>query len=294
MNILHGTLQSALPTSALIAGCGDIGLRVARRLRDAGREVTAIVRRRQNAASLTELGVALRVEDLDQPQDAGDWPLLFWFAPPSGEGDADRRLRGWLAAQHGRIARLVYISTSAVYGDCAGRWIDEDEPLSPRSPRGRRRVDAERALQQWQTADRAAVILRVPGIYGPGRLPLERLRQALPIVRDQESPFTNRIHADDLAEAALYAAAFGGAGRAYHVSDGHPTTMADYFVRCAQLLGLRPPPQIGLAEARRVLTPAMWSFIEESKRLRTLRLRHELGFAPRYPDLEAGLPACLP
>ncbi|NKF22048.1 SDR family oxidoreductase [Solimonas marina] len=288
-------LQVALPPAALIAGCGDIGLRVAQRLRAMGREVTAIVRSQQKNVSLAAAGIRTRFEDLDQPQDAGDWPLLFWFAPPPGSGAQDMRLRGWLAAQRGRIARVVYISTPAVYGDCDGRWVDEDAPLVPQSERGRRRLDAEQAWCDWQAAGGGEVMtLRVPGIYGPGRLPVERLKKGLPVVCDEQSPYTNRIHADDLAEAALRAAAFGRGGRAYNVSDGTPTTMADYFLRSAALLGLPAPPQLPLAEARHVLTPAMWSFIAESKRLITLRLRDELGFAPRYPDLVSGLPSCLP
>lgn len=278
----------------MIAGCGDIGQRVARCLRDVGREVTAIVRDRQKGEILTAQGIATRLEDLDAPRDVGDWPLLFWFAPPSTRDAGDARLRAWLAAQGGRIARIVYISTPAVYGDCGGRWIDEDEPIAPRSERGLRRADAEAALQDWQRAGHGeVVILRVPGIYGPGRLPLERLRKQLPVVRAAESPYTNRIHADDLAEAALHAAVLGRAGRAYHIADGEPTTMADYFTRCAHLLGFPAPPQVSYEEARRVLTPAMWSFMEESKRLRIERMRLELSFTPRYPNLDAGLPACL-
>lgn len=290
-------MHAALPSTALIAGCGDIGQRVATRLRALGCEVTAIVRDRQKAATLHDAGVTTRIEDLDQPRHAGDWPLLFWFAPPPASSFADTRLRHWLAAQRGRIARIVYISTSGVYGNCAGRWIDEDAPLTPKSDRGKRRLDAERALQAWQGEDpaaRAIMILRVPGIYGPGRMPIERLRKGLPVVRVDESPYTNRIHADDLAVAALHAAAFGRAGRAYNVADGEPTTMADYFLRCAQLLGLPAPPQIAMSEAHAALTPAMMSFIEESKRLLTRRLREELRFMPHYPNLAAGLPSCLP
>lgn len=286
-----------MPAAALIAGCGDIGLRVATRLRAMGREVTAIVRDRQKAAGLERAGIATRIEDLDQPQDVGDWPVLFWFAPPSVGSLSDARLRAWLAAQRGRISRIVYISTSGVYGDCDGSWIDEDAPLTPRSDRGKRRLDAERALLAWQAEDaagRAVIILRVPGIYGPGRMPVERLRKGLPVVRADESPYTNRIHADDLAQAALHAAAYGRAGRAYNVADGEPTTMADYFLRCAQLLDLPLPPQVSMSEARAALTPAMMSFIEESKRLLTLRLRDELRFVPRYPNLASGLPSCLP
>lgn len=288
------TLQAKLPPSALLAGCGDVGLRVARRLCALGREVTAIVRDRQKAPPLAALGAQLRFEDLDEPGDVGDVPLLFWFAPPPDSGERDARLRGWLAVQSGRIGRIVYISTSAVYGDCNGRWIDEDEPLAPRSARGMRRADAERALLEAQARGGAeAVILRVPGIYGPGRLPVERLRCGLPVLSAAQAPYSNRIHANDLAAAALHAAAFGRAGRAYHVADGTPTTMADYFIRCARLLDLPEPPQLGFEDARRALTPAMWSFMEESKRLRTERLREELRFSPRYPDLDSGLPACL-
>lgn len=288
------TLETRLPDRALIAGCGDIGLRVARRLRALGREPTAIVRDPQKQASVTETGAQVMLHDLDRAADVGDWPLLFWFAPPPGSGVTDPRSRRWLEAQRGRIERVVYISTSGVYGDCDGRWIDEDEPLKPKSERAQRRVDAEAAWRDWAARTGAALtILRVPGIYGPGRLPLERLQRGLPVLRPEVSPWSNRIHADDLAEAALHAAVFGRRDAAYNVADGDPTTMADYFTRCARLLGLPDPPQVDLDEARRVFTPAMWSFMEESKRLRTDRLREELRFAPRYPDLSRGLPACL-
>lgn len=288
-------LEALLPPRALIAGCGDIGTRVALRLQTMGREVTAIVRSQQNAQTLQARGIGVQLADLDQPQDAGDWPLLFWFAPPPASGDQDPRLRGWLAAQRGRIDTLVYLSTSAVYGDCGGAWIDEDAPIAPGNARGRRRADAEAAVHDWQAQGGGRVIvLRVPGIYGPGRLPVERLQRGLPILRADEAPYTNRIHADDLAEASLHAAAFGRPGRAYHVADGAPTTMADYFIRCARLLGLPEPAQVSRDEAQRLLTPAMWSFMEESKRLRTTRLREELHFIPRYANLDAGLPSCLP
>lgn len=279
---------------AAIVGCGDIGQRVAAGLRAMGREVTAIVRSPPAAAALREQDLRVLQTDLDAKAPALSTPLLFWFAPPPASGDSDPRLRRWLAAQAQAPRRLVYISTSGVYGDCGGRWIDEDEPLRPISARARRRVDAETALQDYAARSGSEiVILRVPGIYGPGRLPRERLQQGLPVVRESESPYTNRIHADDLARAALHAAAWGRGGAAYNVADGRPTTMCDYFTRCAALLGLPPPPQVTMAEAQQRFTPAMWSFMEESKRLRIDRLRGELRFVPRYPDLAAGLPSCL-
>jgi len=123
-------------------------------------------------------------------------------------------------------------------------------------------------------------------------LPVERLRKGGPILCAAESPFTNRIHADDLAGAAMLAVERGQAGAAYNVSDGQPTTMTDYFLRCAALLGLPAPAQIPLAEARQQLSPMLLSFFEESKRIDPARLR-ALGFSPRHADLASGLPHCL-
>jgi nucleoside-diphosphate-sugar epimerase len=284
------TLAESVPGTALVVGCGDIGLRVARRLHALGCEVTGIVSRTESLARLAGAPVQARALDLDQAPPSARLPAAawtFWFAPPPGEGTRDPRLRRWLPQL--LATRLIYISTSGVYGDCQGRWIDEDEPLQPRSERGRRRLDAENALR----ADHPdCVILRVPGIYGPGRLPEARLRAGLPVLRPEESPYTNRIHAEDLAEAALHAAVHGRPGRAYHVADGHPGTMADYFCQVARRLGLPEPRQVSREEAQRVFTPAMWSFMEESKRLKTDRLRAELHFTPRYPSLVEGLAAC--
>lgn len=291
MQLPRPTLEDTLPASALIVGCGDVGLRVAQRLRTMGREVTGVVRSDQSARELKLSGVTALQTDLDADAVPAVAPLLFWFAPPPNAGDSDQRLRRFLDAHPAATLRIVYISTSGVYGDCAGQWIDEDAPLQPISPRARRRLDAERALSAW-SGD--YVILRVPGIYGPGRLPLERLQKQLPVVRAEESPYTNRIHSDDLAQAALHAAAYGERGAAYNISDGNPTTMCDYFTRCAILLGLLPPPQVSMEEARRIFTPAMWSFMEESKRLKNQRMIEALGFTPRFPDLASGLPHCLP
>ena len=279
-----------MPARALIVGCGDVGLRVAQRLLTMGREVTGVVRSDQSAAELKQAGVPALQIDLDTETPPASAPLLFWFAPPANAGDSDQRLRSFLDTQRAAGLRIVYISTSGVYGDCAGQWIDEDAPLQPISARARRRLDAELALADWGGD---YVILRVPGIYGPGRLPIERLKKQLPVVRSEESPYTNRIHSDDLAEAALHAAAFGRRTAAYNTSDGNPTTMCDYFTRCSTLLGLPPPPQVTMEEAQRIFTPAMWSFMEESKRLKNQRMVEELGFTPRYPDLASGLAHCL-
>lgn len=276
----------------LIIGCGDIGLRVGTQLLADGQTVRGQVRSETSAAALTVAGIEPLQRDLDGPAVDDGAGQVFWFAPPPNTGSTDPRLRGWLAVN--RPKRIVYISTSGVYGDCEGRWIDESEPLKPQTDRGRRRLDAERALAEHAAAHGTqTVILRVPGIYGPGRLPIARLQAGHAVIDERESPPTNRIHADDLAQAAVAAMRRGVSGAAYNVSDGSPTTMTDYFCRCAALLGLPEPRRVSLAEANRTFTPAMLSFLEESKRLITDRMRRDLGVVPRYPDLATGLPSCL-
>jgi nucleoside-diphosphate-sugar epimerase len=284
--------------AVLIAGCGDVGRRVAAQYLDRGIAVTGLVSSPASANLLTADGIMPRQVDLDAamytPFDIEDGGL-FYFAPPPATGDSDPRLERFLDALNGRPRKLVYISTSGVYGDCGGAWIDETAPVNPRTPRARRRAAAEQAVREWSARSGAvACILRVPGIYGPGRLPVERLRRGLPILRAEDSPYTNRIHADDLATAAIAAMERGEPGAVYNISDGNPTTMGDYFNRVADLLGLPRPPEVPLTEARTSLTAEMMSFLEESKRLITTCMREELGVTPRYPDLDHGLPSCLP
>lgn len=284
-------MGSAAP---LIVGCGDLGRRVAQR--HAPGHVVAIVRSPASVAALRDEGVDARAFDLDGDAllEDGAGADVYWFAPPPERGVADPRLRRWLDTRATPPRRIVYVSTSGVYGDCHGDWIDEDAPLLPRSDRGRRRLDAERALSDFAARTGTdIVVLRVPGIYGPGRLPAERLRKGLAVVREEEAPWTNRIHVDDLATAALAAMARGRPGRAYNTSDGRPTTMTDYFVRCARLLGLPEPPRVTLEEARATFTPALLSFLEESKRLVNRRMLDELRVELRFASLDEGLPACV-
>lgn len=282
----------------LIVGCGDIGTRVARAYLGRGTGVYGLVRSETRANALAALGVQVLCADLDVPATLPTPPgagTVFYFAPPPRAGATDPRIEALLTLlQRQPPRRIVYISTSGVYGDCGGAWITEARAPAPRTERARRRLAAESALRGWADARGvAATILRVPGIYGPGRLPVERIRRRLPVLREEESPFTNRIHAEDLARACVAAAAYGGAGAVYNASDGHPTTMTDYFFRVADLLGLPRPPVVGRAEAEQVISPAMRSFFDESRRLDNRRLREELGVALRYPDLATGLPACL-
>lgn len=285
----------AMTTTTWVIGCGDVGTRAARLLRDGGRAVRAIVRTPAHAVALDAGGTPADARDLD---DDAPWDDLrtgddvLWLAPPPDRGTTDPRLRRFLGRAGHAIGRLVYISTTGVYGDCEGRWIDESEPLAPRTDRGKRRLDAEQALSGGFGP--SGIVLRVPGIYGPGRLPVERLRKGVPVVNEAQSPWSNRIHSDDLAGILVAALERGAPGRAYNASDGHPTSMTDYFVSCARLLGLPEPPRVTLEQARATFTPAMLSFLEESRRVSNRRIIGELEVVLRYPSLAEGLPACLP
>jgi nucleoside-diphosphate-sugar epimerase len=272
--------------SVLIVGCGDVGQRIGRRLLARGVRVIGVVRRAAAAADLTALGIDAQVIDLDASPAAAlpEADTVFWCAPPPGTGVTDPRLRRYVLQLTGR--RVVYGSTTGVYGDCGGRWIDEDEPTEPLHDRGRRRLDAETGLR---SSGIDHVVLRIPGIYGPGRWPLQRLRAGTPVIDPAEAPPSNRIHAEDLAEVALLAAERGALGQVYHVGDGQPTTMTDYFYRVADHFGIARPPAVSLAEAERVFTPAQWSFIAGAKRIRVDRAFRELGFSPRYTDLSQAL-----
>jgi len=279
----------------LIVGCGYIGRRVATLLGKRGRSVTGLVRSAESARELAGNGIETLVRDLDQdiPPLAPGFREIFYFAPPPGEGTTDTRMRRVLAALGHAPRRLVYISTSAVYGDCNGAWIDEDQPLQPTTARGQRRLDAERQLQAWAQAHGAQwIILRVPGIYGPGKLPLARLRQGLPVLREDQAPYTNRIHGDDLAAICVAAMDSDRADTVYNVSDGHPGNMTDYFFRVADAAGLPRPPVVARDAADTVLSAGMLSFLNDSRRMRNDRLLADLGIELQYPDLESGLKSC--
>jgi len=284
--------------SVLIVGCGDIGQRVAQRYRADGVSVTGVVRSEASAARLRRLGIKPAPADLDRALPSGTLPtrgkIVHYHAPPPREGQNDRRMQHFLDSipASARPRRIVYLSTSSVYGDCEGEWVTEDREPDPASDRGRRRLAAEQLLGGW-CAERGVecVTLRVPGIYGPGRLPIKRLQSGTPVVDEQECPYSNRIHGEDLTSASLAAAERGVDGGVYNVSDGTPTTMTDYFMQVADALGLDPPPVVSMDEARETLTPAMLSFLSESKRLDNTRMREQLGVTLQYPDLDKGLAA---
>jgi nucleoside-diphosphate-sugar epimerase len=293
-------MQDKPQKTVLIVGCGAIGLRVAALLPARRFDITGVVRSNESAERLATAGVRAICLDLDRPKPGidlggGRYADIFYFAPPSTSGQQDLRMRAFLDTLRGEMSvrRIVYISTSAVYGDCQGAWITETQPLNPATPRGHRRQDAEQQLLAWcQARATQWIILRVPGIYGPGKLPLERLRKGSPVLCEQDSPYTNRIHADDLASicvAAMHSPIFN---TVYNVSDGQPGNMTDYFFRVADAAGLPRPPVVNREEAQTVLSPGMLSFLQDSRRMDNRKLLGDLGIELQYPDLAAGLAAC--
>jgi nucleoside-diphosphate-sugar epimerase len=187
--------------------------------------------------------------------------------------------------------RLVYISTSGVYGDCGGDWVDESRPVNPLSDRGRRRVDAEGVLLAWGAETGVNVsVLRVPGIYAADRLPIERLRRGTPALREEDDVFTNHIHAEDLAAICVAALERASAGGIYNASDDSELKMAAYFDLVAERAGLPPPPRISRAEAQVQINPALLSFMGESRRLSNVKMKKELGVVLRYPTVFDGVP----
>jgi len=282
----------------LVVGCGYVGERLARVL--PGRTL-ALVRSPERCRQLAAQGIEAVQVDLDalpaQPTLAKDTAsrVLYYLAPPPGDAPSDPRLRGWLAALPKPPSRLVYMSTTGVYGDTAGASVDETSPARPATDRARARLDAEQAVQDWAASQGSEwVVLRVPGIYGPGRLPLERIRRGEPSIRESEAGPGNRIHVDDLVRICVAAGtSAAAANRVYNVGDGNHTSTTAYFRTVARLAGLAPPPEVSREEARRRMSPLAWSFLGDSRRVDTSRLELELGVDLLYRDLEDGVRASL-
>jgi nucleoside-diphosphate-sugar epimerase len=280
--------------AVLIVGYGDIGRRVAVLCQQRDWPVHALTRQVITATQHFPQWVTTYTGDLDRPDTLPVLPtadsLMFYFAPPPPHGAGDPRLHAFLntISPDARPRKIVYISTSGIYGDCQGAWVTEESPAKPNTNRARRRLAAENLVRDWERLIGVpTVILRVGAIYGPGRLPLKRLRLGTPVLREQDCGYTNRIHADDLAAVCIAAAELGHG--IYNISDGHPSTITDYFNRVADLYGLPRPPQINLKEAQTSLSREMMSYLRDSRRLNNHKMLKELGISLRYPTLNEGL-----
>ena len=278
----------------LIVGCGDVGLRVARFLSGHAR-LYGLIRSPERSSQLRAAGITPVYGNLDDRASlrhlAGLADAVLHFAPPPGEGKTDPRTRRLLAAlgRGGSLAQLVYISTSGVYGDCAGDVVAETRPARPNNPRALRRADAEGQLRALGRRGTRVGILRAPGIYAQDRMPEERVRKGLPAIVSGDDVYTNHIHADDLARLAIAVLFHGGANRLYNAVDDSGLKMGDWFDVVADHLALPRPPRLPRAEVIAAVTPAMRSFLSESRRLSNRRIKTELRFRLRYPTVREGL-----
>lgn len=288
----------------LIIGCGDVGERAAQAL-GAGRRarLLAFTSSPSRRDALRARGITPLLGNLDDARSlqrlAGLATRVLHLAPPPSEGQADWRLDTRTRALVRALARrsaptaMVYGSTSGVYGDCQGRWVDECTPAHPQTPRAWRRVDAE-ATVHWmgRVIGTRTSVLRIPGIYAPDRAggtPRERLQRGTPVLRSEDDVYTNHIHADDLGRACALALWRGRPQRNVHVVDDSQLLMGDYFDLAADLYGLPRPPRIARDAAGDRLPLMLLSFMSESRRLRNGRMKTELRLKLRYPTVVEGL-----
>lgn len=274
----------------IVVGTGYLGRRV---LESAGRGSAIGLSRSADPTLET-----LEIYDLDS---GGELPLhlpdryrILYTVPPPQAADSDVRLESLLAQLEPPPVAFVYVSTTGVYGDRSGAIVTEDAAIAPATARARRRIAAETLLRSWCGEHGVRlVILRVPGIYGPGRLGIERVRAGMPVIREADANPGNRIHVDDLVSCCLAALEREGATGIFNVGDGDHRSSTWFVQEVARQCGLPQPPEISSAEAARVFSAQRLSFLSESRRVDTRRMREELGVVPRYANPAEGIRASL-
>lgn len=288
----------------LVVGCGDVGMRAASLL--AGRvRLLALTSSPQRCGALRAAGITPLVGNLDDVASvrrlAGLAQRVLHLAPPpSDQGPAwttDPRTRALVRVLSRRALprSLVYGSTSGVYGNCGGDWVNETRAVQPHTARATRRVHAEASVRAYgQRTGVACTVLRIPGIYAPDRAggtPRDRLLRGTPVLQAADDVYTNHIHADDLARACVLALWRGSGQRNINVCDDTELKMGDYFDLAADLYGLPRPARLPRDQAQAQLPVMLLSFMSESRRLSNLRMKTELGLALRYPTVREGLVA---
>lgn len=282
-----------------IVGCGYVGRRLGHAL-SADHDVFGLVSSTKRLKSLRAARIEPLVLDIDRARRGDLSPVwirdadLIYLVPPPHEGESDTRLDRFLQLLTERPTVFVYASTTAVYGDLGGGEATESTPVNPNTLRAQRRISAEHMTRVWCTENEVRrVVLRLPAIYGPGRLPLERLQRGEPCIREADSGIVNRIHVDDLIRICLAVLRNPDARGVYNASDGNAHRLTDYLKRVAAAAGLPPPPEVSIEEAQLTFTPERLSFMESSRRIGTQRLREELRVELQYTDVDAGIRASL-
>ena len=280
----------------LVVGCGDIGMRVLRLLRGRWR-LLALSSSPDRFQALRAAGALPLFGDLDRPASLRRLGRLadavLHLAPPPGHGQCDSRSAALVAAlaAGARVRRLVYASTTGVYGDAGGARFDETRVVRPATPRAQRRVDAEARLRHHGRAFGVnASVLRIPGIYAlerEGGDPRQRVMRGAPLLAEADDVYTNHIHADDLARACIAALFRAAPQRVYHASDDSALKMGEHFDAVADAFGLPRAPRLSRQALRAAVSEMQWSFVSESRRLDNTRLKRELRVRLNYPTPSA-------
>lgn len=303
----------------LVIGAGDIGRRVIEKVARRGAAygavnavmgaVHAATSNPAHRAGLKRLGARPVSADLDRPGTLKrlprNWTAMIHAAPPQSYLSGDQRTRNLLCVltqerrqtplDQRRNRRLVYLSTSGVYGDCGGERITESRQSNPRNARAKRRVDAERCLiRAAKQGMFRLIILRVPGIYAADRLPLERLRTGVAALTDADDVYTNHIHAADLAVitvAALHRLQTHKRPcvRIYHASDDSEIKMGAWFDLVADTFNLPRAPRLMRQDIGNAVSPALLSFMNESRRLDNTRMKRELRIRLQFATAADGV-----
>ncbi len=275
-------------------GLGYSALALAQALQAEGWRIAGTCRSEARREELAALGIEAWIFDRERPLAdpagalAGSTHLLS-SVPPDAAGDPVIDVHGPAIAARPDLAWAGYLSTTGVYGDRAGGWVDEASALTPSGERGRRRVEAERA---WQgLPDLPIHIFRLAGIYGPGRSAFDSLRSGRAQRIDKPGQVFSRIHVEDIAQTLRASMARPNPAAAYNLCDDDPAPPADVIAYAAALLGVAPPPLIPFAEAK--LSEMGRSFYDDNKRVRNDRIKRELGVQLAFPDYRAGLAAIL-
>ncbi len=281
-------------------GLGYTASRLASVLAVDGWSVAGTCRSAEALATFTAAGMDAFMFDGTRPMDAPARALagathILTSVPPDDDGDPVLRHHGediMALSGAGGLQWVGYLSTTGVYGDAGGGWVDETSPLAPGGARGRRRVGAERSwLELHRDRGVAVHLFRLAGIYGPGRNAIEQIRSGVARRIVKPGHVFSRIHVDDIVAVLLASIARPHPAAAYNVCDDRPAASHDVMEFACGLLGVAPPPAADFADAE--LSPMARSFYADNRRVRNDRIKDELGVTLAYPDYEAGLRAIL-
>jgi len=275
-------------------GLGYSALALARALKARGWTVAGTCRSQDTRTALAAESIEAHLFDRERPLAdpsavlAGATHILS-SVPPDDTGDPVLDCHADVVAAL-ETSWIGYLSTTGVYGDRGGDWVDESSDLRPVGPRGRRRVEAEEGwLDLWRRNGRPVHLFRLAGIYGPGRGPFEQVRTGMAKRVIKPGQVFSRIHVEDIVQVLEASMARPHPGAAYNVCDDEAAPPQDVIVEASRLLGIAPPPEIPFETAD--LSPMARSFYGELKRVSNRRIREELGVRLRYPTYREGLAA---